>query len=338
VPDLATPLELGALTLQNRIVMPPMANNLADERGRVTDRLLEHYRRHASGGAALIVVEHAYVTREGRVHQQQLGIAEDDAVEGLAELARTIKAGGARTILQITHGGARCPSEATGRPPAGPSPVAVPGDREEPRTLTAEEIEEIPSLFAAAARRAIEAGFDGVEVHGAHGYLLNEFASPLTNRREDEYGGSLDNRLRLPEAVVRAVRDAIGSSALLAYRLAAEDGCEGGLSAADVAGFAPRLVEWGVEFVDCSGGLCGSRPESRTKQGFFAEAAAEVRRALRASGSGVPVSAVGGITEPEFADRLVRDEVVDLVCVGRAQLKDPEWPRKALEWLRGTQG
>lgn len=326
---LSTPLPLRSYTLRNRIVMPPMANNLCDDEGGVSDRLVEHYRRHAAGGSGMIIVEHAYVTPRGRVDPHQLGIARDEHVAGLTRIAAAIHEGNAVAIAQITHGGARCPSSATGAEPLGPSNIRVPGDAEDPRPMTPAEIQEIPGLFAAAARRALAAGFDGVEVHGAHGYLLNEFTSPFTNRRNDAYGDNVDGRLRLPLETLRAVREALGPSALLLYRFGADDGVDGGLTPHEAARFAPQLVEAGVDLLDVSGGLCGSRPADRAGQGFFVEAASIVRRAVT-----VPVAGVGGITDPLIADRMIREGLVDLVCVGRAQLKDSAWPRKALEALR----
>ena len=210
---------------------------------------------------------------------------------------------------------------------------AGPGDLEDPRPLTLDEIAAFPGLFAAAARRARAAGFDGVEVHGAHGYLLNEFTSPYTNRRTDSYGGDLTNRLRLVREVLTAVRDALEGGALL-YRFGADDGVLGGITPAMAAEIAPSLVEWGVQLLDCSGGLCGSRPGDRKVPGYFVEAAAAVKAAVVAAGRAVPVAAVGGVAEPAFADRLVREGTIDAVCVGRAQLSDPEWARKALASLR----
>ena len=331
--DLSTPLPIGGLTMRNRIVMPPMANNLADEKGRVTDRLVEHYRVRAAGGPGMIVVEHSYVEPGGRIDVHQLGICRDTHIEGLTRIARAVHDGGALAVIQITHGAARCPSAATGRQPVGPSDVRVPGDPEDPRPFTPDEIAALPGLFAAAARRARAAGFDGVEVHGAHGYLLNEFTSPFTNHRTDRYGGDLVNRLRLVGEVLTAVRDALGDGVLL-YRFGVDDGMPGGITPAMAAEIAPRLVEWGVQLLDCSGGLCGSRPANRTTPGYFVDAAAAVRAAVIAAGRAVPVAAVGGITEPAFADRLVREGIVDAVCVGRAQLSDPEWARKALASLR----
>lgn len=327
--NLSTPLAVAGVTLANRIIMPPMANNKADERGYVTDVLVEHYARYAAGGPGTIVVEHSYVTLTGRVDAHQLGIWSDDHIAGLARLADAIHEGGPAAVIQITHGGARCPRAATGATAVSPSGIAVPGDKEEPRAMSPEEIETIPDLFAAASSRARAAGFDGVEVHGAHGYLLDEFMSPFTNHRKDAYGGSLEHRLRLIRETLEAVRREFGDGILM-YRLGADDSPVDGITPADAAEIAPYLEDWGVDLIDCSGGLCGSRPSDRTGVGFFVEAGAAVKRAVA-----IPVAAVGGITEPAFADDLVRRGVLDAVCVGRAQLKDPEWARKALEALRG---
>jgi NADPH2 dehydrogenase len=321
---LASPLSLGRFTMRNRIIMPPMANNVADEDGTAVAQLVEHYRVRAAGGPGMIIVEHSYVTRDGRVDPRQLGICDDAHVAGLTPIAAAIHEGGALAMIQITHGGARCPSAATGRQPAGPSDVRVPGDAEDPRPITLDEIHDLPTLFSAAARRALEAGFDGVEVHGAHGYLLNEFASPYTNHRTDDYGGPLSNRLRVAGEVLTAVRDTLGDSLLL-YRFGVDDSPVDGVTPTMAAEMAPALAGWGVDLLDCSGGLCGSRPADRTAQGFFVPAAAIVRAA-----SPVPVSAVGGIIDPRYADDIVRRGLVDAVCVGRAQLKDPEWAAKAL--------
>jgi NADPH2 dehydrogenase len=314
-----------------------MANGFADETGQVTDRLVEHYRVRAAGGPGMIVVEHSYVEPGGRVDVHQLGICRDSHIPGLTRVAQAIREGGALAVIQITHGAARCPRAATGRQPAGPSDVRVPGDAEDPRPFTLNEIAALPGLFAAAARRARAAGFDGVEVHGAHGYLLNEFTSPYTNRRADGYGGDLTNRLRLVREVLTAVRDALEGGALL-YRFGVDDGVLGGIKLGGITpamavAIAPHLVEWGVQLLDCSGGLCGSRPADRTAPGYFVDAAAAVKAAVTAAGCAVPVAAVGGITEPAFAGRLVREGTIDAVCVGRAQLTDPEWARKALAAL-----
>ena len=183
-------------------------------------------------------------------------------------------------------------------------------------------------LFGEAARRACKAGFDGVEVHGAHGFLLNQFASPLSNRRTDEYGGSFENRFRFPLEVVEEVRKAVGSDSSLLYRLGVYDGQEGGVTTRECQGFARKLVEGGVNMVDVSGGFVGSRPKGSVSQGYFLPLAEKIKQAVE-----VPVIGVGGIKDTEFADEAIRQNRVDLVAVGRALLADPDWALNATKTL-----
>jgi 2,4-dienoyl-CoA reductase-like NADH-dependent reductase (Old Yellow Enzyme family) len=183
-------------------------------------------------------------------------------------------------------------------------------------------------LFGEAAGRACKAGFDAVEIHGAHGFLLNQFASPLSNRRTDEYGGPFENRIRFPLEVVEEVRKVVGSHTPLLYRLGAYDGQEGGVTISECQAFARKLVEAGINLVDVSGGLVGSRPEGSTSQGYFLPLAEMIRQAVE-----VPVIGVGGIKDPEFADEAIRQKRVDLLAVGRAILADPDWPLKAAKTL-----
>jgi 2,4-dienoyl-CoA reductase-like NADH-dependent reductase (Old Yellow Enzyme family) len=183
-------------------------------------------------------------------------------------------------------------------------------------------------LFGEAARRACRVGFDAVEVHGAHGFLLNQFTSPLSNRRTDEYGGPLGNRIRFPLEVVREVRKTMGSDFQLLYRLGAYDGQERGVTTSECQAFARNLVEAGVDMVDVSGGLIGSRPEGFTAQGYFLPLAEKIKQVVR-----VPVIGVGGIRDPEFADEAIMQGRVDLVAVGRAILADPDWALNAVKTL-----
>jgi 2,4-dienoyl-CoA reductase-like NADH-dependent reductase (Old Yellow Enzyme family) len=327
---LFTPLKIKGVALNNRIVLPPMGTSMATERGEVTDDLVEHYDRFAAAGVGLVIVEHTYVRREGRVNAQQLGIYDDALIPGLRRLADAVHARGSVIGLQITHGGGKATADLIGRPPISASDVLVPGTTEPSQAATRAEILEIVGAFVAAAQRAIRAGMDFVEIHGAHGYLLNQFLSPLTNQRADAYGGDLNGRLHLPLQVVRAVRQAVGDDYLLLYRLGANDFMPGGLTQEDGKQAAAALVEAGVDLLDISGGLYGASLPGwdEVSQGYFVPMAAEVRAA-----AGVPVIVAGGITEPEYADQVIRDGTVDLVAVGRAMLENPEWAldaRKAL--------
>lgn len=330
MPGLLDPICIGSLELANRLVMPPMGTRLSGEGGEVTDRLVEHYRERAPG-VGLVIVEHACVMLAGRMHAGQVGVHEDELVPGLRRLARAVQEQGARVAIQINHVGAKAPPNPALGTPAGPSAVPLPESEVVPRELSLSEIEGIVTAFGQAARRAKEAGFDGVEVHGAHGFLNNQFTSPLTNKRADRYGGNLENRMRLPLEIVAEVRRQVGAGYLVFYRLGASDMLEGGLTVEEGQRIAVALVGAGVDVVDVSGGLGGSIHPTRTGQGFLVPLAEEIKRVVT-----VPVIGVGGITQPEFADRVIREGRVDIVAVGRAILHDPQWGRKAVAALSGA--
>jgi NADPH2 dehydrogenase len=299
--------------------MPPMATEFATEAGAVTERLVEHYVKR-SKALGLLIVEHSYISFQGKNSERQLGIHDDRLIPGLKKLVQSVHAMGAPIIAQINHSGTRTTEEITRMPPVAPS--AAEGVRE----LQIGEIEDLSSAFAKAAERAMKAGFDGVEVHGAHGFLLNQFFSPLTNRRGDEYGGSLENRIRFPLEVVKKIRE-VTSGKVLMYRLGADDLDPSGTKIADSKRFGLRLQDAGVDIIDVSGGVCGSRPQKlQGIQGYFVTQAHQIKEAVN-----VPVVGVGGINEPAYANRIVREEIIDLVAVGRAILKDPEWAIKALQ-------
>jgi len=319
---LLDPLEVKGLTLRNRIVMPPMQTGRATVKGAVTDRLISFYVRR-SAALGLLIVEHSYVSAGGKLSPKQLGIYNDELIDGLEKLSARIHAVGTPVVLQITHAGGVANRQVIGAEPAGPSATR------NARELKRSEIEALVEEFAVAAERAIKAGFDGVELHGAHGFLLNQFFSPLLNKRGDEYGGSLENRMRFPLMVVERVRESVRGRLLL-YRLGADDLDPNGTRAEDSATFATKLEQYGVDVIDVSGGLCGSEPKQlRNVKGYFVPQAYEIKRAVKA-----PVIGVGGITDAEYADKLVRDGKVDLVAVGRALWKDPKWAEKAVEALK----
>jgi len=331
MPSLSDPLITDKIEIKNRIVMPPMANDLSSENGEVTDRHIDHYVARARADVGLIIVEHSYIVPEGKMSVNQLGIHKDDIVPGLRRLADSIREAGARSAIQLTHAGANTTSEVCGCQPVGPSNIAVPGRKEEPRPLEAAEIRDLVDAYRQAARRALEAGFDSIEVHGAHGFLLSEFVSPHTNRRTDEYGGSMEKRLRFPLDVIGAVRQQAGAAYPLLYRFGASDFLQDGLALDDARKIAPILVENGIDILDVSGGLCGSRPKDLGDQpGYFVPLAQSIRSVVD-----VPVIAVGGIKDAVFANSVIAEEKADLVAVGRALLKNPDWAREALETLAG---
>lgn len=334
VAGLLDPISIRHLELKNRIVLPPMATNKSSSDGSVTDSVVDHYVKMAEAGVGLIIVEHAYVLARGKAGRKQLGIHEDKLIPGLQELAQAVHQSGSKVGIQVNHAGSRTSTEVIGTQPLAPSDVPVPGDEGVPRPATEDDLEEISSAFASAGRRAVQAGFDFVEVHGAHGFLLSEFLSPHTNRRGDRYGGNFENRCRFPLQVVSRVRQAIGRDFILLYRLGADDLIPGGLTIVDSTRFASLLAAAGVDCLDVSGGLCGSAPEHlQSIQGYFVPLAEAIKEAVN-----LPVIVAGGITEPEFADRLIRARKVDLVAIGRAQLKDPDWAARATEVLGRVSG
>lgn len=321
---LLEPLEVKGLTLRNRIVMPPMHTGLATSGGAVTENLIEHYIRR-SKELGLLIVEHSYVSLEGRLSANQLGIYDDRLVDGLERLSSRVHKMGTPVVIQINHAGRDASTEITGMEPVSPSSSG------NARQIRREDIGALVEAFVMAAERAVKAGFDGVEVHGAHGFLLNQFFSPLVNRRQDRYGGSLENRMRFPLEVVERVREKVGGRFLL-YRLGSDDLDPAGVNIKDSKKFAVKLEEAGVDIIDVSGGLCGSRPSQlQGRQGYFIPQAQQIKKVVD-----IPVIGVGGITEPEYANTVIQEGKVDLVAVGRALLKDPDWTAKAIKELQAS--
>ncbi|HOO30097.1 MAG TPA: NADH:flavin oxidoreductase [Bacillota bacterium] len=327
--DLLSPLCVKNMSLKNRIVMPPMASNTATLEGMATEATFSYYEERADRGVGLIIVEHTYVLKSGKYRERQLGIDCDDHVGPLSELTRRVHACGAAIGIQITHAGAATRSSTIGQRPLGPSVVPLSPEHEVPCEIERSFIPHLVKAFVQGAKRAVAAGFDMVELHGAHGYLLNQFLSPITNIRSDEYGGSREGRLRFPLEVVTAVCSAVGPDAAIFYRLGADDGVPGGLTIDDTCWAAQKLVAAGVDAIDVSGGLGGASLPGYTGEGYFAPLSEAIKGAVD-----VPVMVTGGITTPEAADSLVRQGKADLVGVGRALLANPSWAQNAIQTLR----
>ncbi len=321
---LFSPINIRGLKLTNRIVMPPMASYTGTEEGYVTPETSEYYHARAAGGVGLIIVEHTYVLPSGRRHRRQLGLVSDAHVGFLRPLVDEIHRRGADAVIQLTHAGARAAADVIGQTPIAPSAVTASPSEPTPVAMDAQQIDQVIEAFAACARRAADAGFDGVELHGAHGYLLNQFMSPVTNTRADEYGNGPEGRLLLPVRIIRAVREEVGPELTVMYRLGADDGLPGGITPEDAREIAPRLVDAGVDVIDISGGLRGYQPFEWKGEGFFADISSRVKAAC-----GVPVIVTGGIKSPAAADSIIRESKADLVGIGRALLKDPDWAVKA---------
>jgi len=299
-----------------------MQSGRADFDGSITSRLINFYVRR-SAHIGLPIVEHAYIDLLGKIGPKQLGIYDDTLIAGYEKLATALHNVGVPAIVQISHAGGVANKKIIHNQPAGPSSAG------KIRMLEVYELYDIVDQFAHAAERAIRAGFDGVELHGAHGYLLNQFFSPLLNKRDDKYGGSLEGRMCFPLEVTEAVRRRIGDDKLLFYRLGSDDLAPYGTHIEDAIVFAQKLVAVGVDVLDVSGGMCGSNPKQfKRVRGYFIPQAEAIKQVV-----GVPVIGVGGITEPLFADALVQEGKVDLVAVGRALWRDAQWAQNALNSL-----
>jgi NADPH2 dehydrogenase len=329
MPDLLTPLSFHGLVLRNRIVMPPMWSGQATPDGLVTASIIDYHRRRAAAGCGMVIVEHAFVQSRGRHTATQIGVHTEAAVDGLGRLALAIKHEGAAACLQLAHAGSRSSSRVTGSRPIAPSAVRHPYEPEGdvPEAMAGPMFAEVIQAFGDAAARARAAGFQAVEIHAAHGFLLSQFLSPLTNRRTDGYGGPVEDRCRLHLAVLAEVLARVGADYPVFVRLGAHDETPGGLEIADACQAAKRLASAGAALIDVSGGLQGSRGAGKGAA-YFVPYAQAIRAAVT-----VPVMVTGGIGEPNLADRAVREGWADLVGIGRAMLNDPDWAAKAIAHL-----
>jgi 2,4-dienoyl-CoA reductase-like NADH-dependent reductase (Old Yellow Enzyme family) len=333
---LFSPLSLRSVSLRNRIAVSPMCQYSADG-GRATDWHLVHLGSRAVGGAGLVIFEATAVEPEGRISHGDLGLWEDGQVEPLARVVRFVAAQGAVPCLQLAHAGrkasVRPPWEQGGAPllpdsggwlPVAPSAARFADGHATPEALTEEGVQARVRAFAAAARRALAAGFQAVEVHAAHGYLLHQFLSPLSNRRQDRYGGSFENRVRLACEVVEAVRAEWPERLPLLVRISATDWAEGGWDLDQAVELARRLKDRGVDLVDCSSGGLLATARVPAGPGFQAGFAERIRRE-----AAVPTGAVGLITGAEQADHVIRSGQADLVLMAREFLRDPYFPLRA---------
>lgn len=326
---LLKPLQVGTLRLDNRLVMPPMATAKAESDGKVSQDILDYYKEKSEGGnISLIIIEHSFITPEGKASKNQLSVSDDNMIEGLRKLADIIHQNGSKAIMQLNHAGSAAEKEVIGTMPVGPSAVINPRKGNIPRELTNKEIDDIIQAFHDAARRTKEAGFDGVEIHSAHGYLLNQFFSPLTNKRQDEYGGSIHNRIRIHLKVIEAVRKAVGDDFPILLRLGASDYMEDGSTIEDSQIAAKEFEKAGIDILDISGGFCGYVIPGCSEQGYFAQLSESAKKVIS-----IPVILTGGITEAKAAEQLLADRKADLIGVGRAIFKDSTWAQRAVKSL-----
>ncbi|MBV1757603.1 MAG: NADH:flavin oxidoreductase [Dethiosulfatibacter sp.] len=320
-------LQTDKITLKNRLIMAPLATSKSNEDGTVSDDVLAYYNEKSQGGyVSLFVIEHSYILQQGKASANQMSVANDSVMEGLKQLATTIHNNGSKAVMQINFAGSASKSDITGELVLGPSEVVNPlHGGEVPRAMSKEDINKVVEAFGRAATRVKEAGFDGVEIHSAHGYLLNQFFSPLTNMREDEYGGGVRNRIRIHLEVINAVRDAVGEEFPILLRLAASDYKDGGITIDDSKIAAIEFEKAGVDILDISGGFCGyTRPGVR-EPGYFSPLTEEIKKVIS-----IPVILTGGIKEANEAEKLLKDGKADLIGVARAIFKDSKWAERAI--------
>ncbi len=246
-------MKIGNIDINGRIIMPPMGTYMCDADGFVTEEVIDYYRERARNPhIGLIITEHTYIDKRGKAKANQMSIAEDNKVEGLKKLVDAIHAEGVKVFAQLNFAGSASPREVCEAEPLAPSEIILPttpkmGDTIPPKEMTRDEIKEVIQKFVEASKRAKEVGYDGIEIHSAHAYLLNQFYSPLTNKRSDEYGGSLENRLRIHKEVLRAVRAAVGADYPISVRLGGYDDMDGGSTLNDAAEAAKVFAEEGIE-------------------------------------------------------------------------------------------
>ena len=336
---LFTPIRLRGVECRNRVFVSPMCQYSSVD-GFPTDWHLVHLGSRAVGGAGLVMTEATAVTPDGRISPGDLGIWSDAHGEALLRVAAFIKAHGAVPAIQLAHagrkastaapwmGGAPVTPEQGGWEVSAPSAVAFAPGYQVPRELTARDLADLSDCYAEAARRALGAGFAAVEIHAAHGYLLHQFLSPLSNRRTDEYGGSYDNRVRFPLAVARRVRSAWPAELPVLVRVSATDWANGGWTLEDSIELSRRLKAEGVDMIDCSSGGLVPGAKIPAGPGYQTPFAAAIR-----AQAGIATAAVGLVTSPEQAEQIVATGQADAVLLAREMLRDPYWPLMAARRL-----
>lgn len=341
-PHLFQPFQLGSITLKNRLVMSPMTMNYATEDGLVTNKLVRHYLERAKGGAGLIMVEGTYFTPEGKGYRQQLGLCSPEHARALEKMTRAVHdlGGDTKIFIQLHHAGGRTSAKITGLQPVAPSEVPAYPGAEIPHALTVAEIKELVRAHVQAAVWAAEAGFDGVDLHCAHGYLVPAFLSPLSNRRDDAYGGDLAGRTRFLVEIVRGIKKRLGNNFPLTIKISGDEFMEGGLGLEEMIRVAQIASQTGIDAVTISAGSVGGKKLGSLEQAhqilrtmpMMTEPGCLVPLAERFKEQlDIPVITVGRINHPALAEEIIADGRADLVAMGRPLLADPYLPQKAME-------
>jgi len=326
------PESIGTLELPNRLIRSATAEYMSDLEGKPEQPLADLYAELARGGIGLIITGHAFVHEGGRCHLHMTGTHRDDLIPTLEMLTRAVHEEGGLVVMQLNHGGRQCPADAIPGSPVAPSPVTLSKGKERPQELNEDGIREIITAFGEAAGRAKAAGFDGVQIHGAHGYLVNQFNSPAANQRRDRWGGTPARRMRFLEEVALSIRHQVGDDYPVLIKLGMEDYIRDGLTLKDSVEIVRHLVDWGLTALETSGGIGMTsvrkdilRPED---EAYFLDLARAAREA-----TDLPVILVGGIRSKEVMERILEEGSADFISMSRPLIREPDLPQR----LRGVQ-
>ena len=326
---------INGMTMSNRMIRSATWEGMCEQDGRPTEKLINCYRDLAQGGIGLIISGYTFVRPDGKQLPGKMGIHTDDFAGDYENLTSTVHNAGGKIAVQLVHAGGQTDANNAGRQPLAPSAVQVDQFPEMPAELTKDEISGIIAAFAEGARRAKGWGFDGVQLHGAHGYLINQFLSPLTNRRTDEYGGSIENRCRFLLEVYRKVRESVGSDYPVFIKLNAADNLDGGLGVDDAVYAAKKLAEIGIDAIEVSAGTpaSGEKGPNREKilkpekEAYNLPLARRIKEAVDC-----PVMVVGGFRSYEVAEKAIRDDGMDYIAMARPLIREPALANR---WLQG---
>lgn len=324
------PTSIGSMQIKNRFVVPAMVANFVEEDGLATEKYITYHEEKAKGGWGMIITEDYPVAANGQGFKTLPRLWDEKHIASHTELTQRVKAHGAKIIAQIYHAGRATSSAIIGKQPVAPSAYPDPAIGETPKALTIDEIKEIVELFGDTALNAKKAGFDGIELHGAHGYLLNAFVSPFSNKRTDEYGGIIQNRVRFPLEVIANIKKKAGDDFPIIYRMSVNEFVEGGLTTEDNKVVAMMLEDAGVHAIHCSNSVYASAmvygiPPSAQPHAWSSNITAEIKNVVN-----IPVITVGRVNDPLLAESVVSSGKADFVAMGRASLADPHMPNKAI--------
>jgi len=328
------PIELNGMKISNRLVRSATNDRRADLSGKVNDSMITVYEALAEGGVGLIITGHAYVAWNGKASPEMIGIHEDDMIPDLKRLVQAVHKYDSKIMLQINHAGRQTSTATIGETPVAPSAVYNPLTEETPKELTTEEIEALIDAYVAATQRGISAGFDAVQIHCAHGYLGSQFISPYTNKRADQWGGSLENRMRFPLEIYRRIRKSAGESYPVMVKLNSEDFLDGGLTIDDSAQIAKIFAREGIDAIEISGGMAESGPymarkdiSEETDEAYFLPNAREFKKVID-----VPLILVGGVRSPGLMEQLLTDGEAEMMSMSRPFIREPDLVNR---WKKG---